>query len=52
MSIGSVILIVVVLMLFGVIPIWPHSREWGYMPSGGLGILVVILLILVLMGRL
>ncbi len=52
MSLGTILLIVLVLMLLGAIPTWPHSRSWGYAPSGGLGLVVVILLILVLMGRL
>lgn len=52
MSLGTILLIVLVLMLLGAIPTWPHSKSWGYAPSGGLGLLVVILLILVLMGRL
>ncbi len=51
MSIGTILLIILVLMLVGVLPTWPHSREWGYGPSGGLGLLVVILLVLVLLGR-
>jgi hypothetical protein len=52
MSIGTIILIVLILMLVGVIPTWPHSRSWGYGPSGILGIIVVVLLILLLTGRL
>jgi hypothetical protein len=52
MSLGTILLIVLVLMLLGVLPTWPHSRSWGYYPSGGLGLVVLILLILVLMGRL
>lgn len=52
MSLGTILLIVLVLMLLGAIPTWPHSKSWGYAPSGGLGLVVVILLILVLMGRL
>jgi len=51
MSIGTIILIVLVLMLIGAFPAWPHSKNWGYAPSGGLGLVVVILLILVLSGR-
>ncbi len=51
MSIGTILLVILVLMLVGVLPTWPHSREWGYGPSGGLGLLVVILLVLVLLGR-
>ncbi len=52
MNIGSILLIVLILMLVGVLPTWPHSRSWGYYPSGGLGLVVLILLVLVLMGRL
>lgn len=51
MSLGTILLIVLILMLVGVIPTWPHSREWGYGPSGGLGLVVLILLILWLMGK-
>lgn len=49
---GTILLVVLVLMLLGAIPTWPHSRSWGYGPSGGLGLIVIILLILVLTGRL
>lgn len=52
MSIGTILLIIVILMLVGAFPRWPHSRSWGYGPSGGLGLVVLIILILVLMGRL
>jgi len=52
MSLGTIILVIVILMLIGVIPAWPHSRSWGYGPSGGLGLVLVILLILMLLGRL
>ena len=51
MSLGTIILIVVVLMLIGAIPSWPHSRGWGYGPSGGLGLVLLILIILLLMGK-
>ena len=51
MSLGTILLIVLILILIGAIPAWPHSRSWGYGPSGGLGLIVIILLILVLMGR-
>jgi hypothetical protein len=51
MTIGTILLIVLVLMLIGAIPTWPHSRQWGYGPSGGLGLVVVILLILWLLGK-
>ncbi len=52
MSLGTILLIVVVLMLVGAFPIWPHAAHWGYGPSSGLGLVVVILLVLVLTGRL
>ena len=51
MSIGTILLIVLILILVGALPTWPHSSGWGYGPSGGLGLLVVVLLVLVLMGR-
>ena len=51
MSLGTILLIVLVLMLLGVIPTWPHSRQWGYYPSGGIGLVVLILVILLLLGR-
>jgi hypothetical protein len=47
----TVLIILAVLMLLGVIPVWPHSRQWGYGPSGMLGVLVVIVVILLLVGR-
>ena len=50
MSIGTVLLIVLVLSLFGALPRWPHSRNWGFYPSGGLGILVLVLIFLLLTG--
>ena len=49
---GTILLIVVVLLLLGAIPSWPHSRNWGYAPSGVLGLVLVVLLVLLLMGRL
>ncbi|HEX5338367.1 MAG TPA: DUF3309 family protein [Gallionella sp.] len=52
MSVGTILLIVVVLMLVGAIPGWPHSRTWGYGPSGGIGLVLIILIILLLTGRL
>ncbi len=52
MSVGTILLIVLIMMLVGVFPTWPHSKSWGYGPSGGLGLVVVIILVLVLMGRL
>jgi len=51
MSLGGILLVVLILVLVGVIPVWPHSRSWGYAPSGGLGVILVILLILFLLGR-
>ena len=51
MSVGTIILIIVVLALIGVLPSWPHSRSWGYGPSGGIGLIVVVLLILVVLGK-
>ncbi len=52
MSLGTILLIVLILMLIGVIPTWPHSRSWGYWPSGALGVVVLIIIILLVMGRL
>ena len=52
MSIGLILLIVLIVMLVGAYPGWPHSRSWGYAPSGGLGLVVVILVVLLMMGRL
>jgi hypothetical protein len=52
MSIGTILLIVLVLILLGVLPVWPHARSWGYRPTGIVGVIVVILIVLVLMGRL
>ena len=48
---GTILLIVLVLVLIGALPRWPHSANWGYYPSGGIGIMVVILLVLLLAGR-
>jgi len=51
MSLGTILLIVVVLLLIGAIPTWPHSRSWGYAPSGGIGLVLLVLIILLVMGR-
>lgn len=51
MSIGTILLIIFILILVGVLPTWPHSRAWGYGPSGLLGAVVIILLILLVLGR-
>ncbi|MGK2941247.1 MAG: DUF3309 family protein [Immundisolibacter sp.] len=50
MSLGTILLIILILMLIGAIPSWPHSRNWGYGPSGGLGLVVIIILVLLLTG--
>lgn len=52
MSLGTILLIVLLLMLVGALPAWPHSRGWGYGPTGGLGLVLIIVLVLLLMGRL
>jgi hypothetical protein len=51
MSVGTILLVLLVLMLIGALPTWPHSKSWGYYPSGGLGLILVILVVLLLMGR-
>lgn len=52
MSLGNILLIVIILMLLGAIPTWPHSMGWGYWPSGSLGLVLLIVVVLVLTGRL
>ncbi len=52
MSLGTILLIILVLILLGVLPAWPHSRAWGYGPSGGIGLVLVIVLVLLLLGYL
>lgn len=51
MSVGTILLIVLVLFMIGALPTWQHSANWGYLPSGGIGIVFLILLVLLLMGR-
>jgi len=51
MTLGTILLIVVVLLLLGALPTWPHSKGWGYAPGGILGVILIVLLILVLLGR-
>lgn len=51
MSLGTILIIVLVLMLIGAIPAWPHSRGWGYAPSGGIGLLLTVLIVLFLLGK-
>jgi len=48
---GTIILVLLILMLIGALPAWPHSRSWGYYPSSGVGLLLVILVVLLLLGR-
>ena len=51
MTLGTILLVVLVVALLGVIPTWPHSRQWGYGPSGGVGLILMIVLILFLLGK-
>jgi hypothetical protein len=51
MSLGTILIIVLVLVLLGALPTWPHSSRWGYGPSGGLGLILLIIVVLMLMGR-
>jgi hypothetical protein len=52
MSIGTILLIILILVLIGAIPTWPHSRDWGYAPTGIVGTILIVILILFLLGRL
>ena len=52
MGLGTILLVVLILILIGVIPAWPHARSWGYGPSGIVGVILVVVLVLFLMGRL
>ncbi len=51
MAISTILLIILILLLVGALPSWPHSRSWGYAPSGVVGLIVVVLIVLLLMGR-
>ena len=51
MSLGTILLIILILLLIGAIPTWPHSQSWGYAPSGGLGLVVIVIIVLLLLGR-
>ncbi len=51
MGVGTILLVILVLALLGVIPTWPHSRQWGYGPSGGVGLILLIVLILLVLGK-
>lgn len=52
MSLGTILIVILILVLLGVIPTWPHSRSWGYFPSGLLGVLLIVVIVLLLTGRL
>jgi Protein of unknown function (DUF3309) len=52
MSLGTILLIILILLLLGVLPTWPHSRGWGYYPTGGIGLIIIIIIVLLLLGRL
>ncbi len=52
MALGTILLIVLILRLVGAMPTWPHSRGWGYTPSGALGLVILVILVLLVMGRL
>lgn len=51
MSLGTILIIILLLMAIGFLPMWPHSRNMGYLPSGGLGLILVVVLVLLLLGR-
>ena len=51
MSLGTILLVILVLFLVGALPTWPHSANWGYIPSSGLGLVLLIVVVLVLLGR-
>ena len=51
MNLGTILLVILVLALVGVIPTWPHSSKWGYGPSGGVGLILIILVILLVLGK-
>lgn len=48
---GTILIIVLILLMFGMLPLWPHSRSWGYLPGGGVGAILLIIIILVLAGQ-
>ena len=52
MSLGTILLIILILLLIGALPTWPYSTGWGYYPSGGLGLILIIIIVLLLLGRL
>jgi hypothetical protein len=51
MGLGTILLVILIMMLIGAIPSWPHSKNWGYGPSGGIGIIVIFIIVLLLTGR-
>jgi hypothetical protein len=51
MSLGTILVVILLLMLLGVLPTWPHSANWGYLPSGGIGVVLVVLVVLAVAGR-
>ena len=51
MNLGTILIVILLLMLIGVLPTWPHSRSWGYYPSSGLGLVLIIIIVLLLLGR-
>lgn len=51
MSVGTILIIILILLLVGALPVWPHSNAWGYYPSSGLGLVLVIIIVLLLLGR-
>ncbi|MFY7959072.1 MAG: DUF3309 family protein [Elsteraceae bacterium] len=51
MSLGTILLIILILFLVGAFPAWPHSASWGYLPSGGLGLVLLVVVVLILLGR-
>lgn len=51
MSLGTILLIILILLLIGAFPTWPHSANWGYFPSGGLGLLLLVIIILIILGK-
>jgi hypothetical protein len=48
---GTILIVILILVLVGALPTWPHSKSWGYFPSGGIGLVLLIVLVLLLMGR-
>lgn len=51
MTLGTILLVILILAFLGIIPVWPHSRSWGYGPGGGVGLVLIILVVLLVVGR-